>query len=386
MKAPNYFEFFSQAKIMSGKKGLEQIVLELEGMAANRPLVLTSDSVTSAGLTKTFIKAMYESTVTIGALYDEVTSSTSGATAERLAALYTWKQCDSIIAIGNASVMDMARAVNMLVSLEGTLTDYAGRDAVPSSLKPFVAIPTSEISGYEMSNRAIIDNRVYQSDFLYPDIVCIDGRMLKGGNPETIVNAGMCALVRAIDASGEEVANPMKDAYSLLAIRAVSENLPVAAAKPKNKAALLALANGSAAADIAWSNSPAGLAGSLAHALAEETGFPEGILGGIILSSVLKFKQSGKAKLRDDLLFALAGFDAAAAVPAGEKSAASLAMISELVESLGDAMPSTLQALNVPRFKMERAAEKAAAMADVKIKADQCLEILSNAYDGSGLR
>ncbi len=386
MKAPNYFEFFSQAKILSGNKGMEQVALELEGMASNRPLVLTSQTVTSSGLTKKFIKAMYESTVTIGALNDEVPSSASGSLAKRLAALYIWKQCDSIVAIGDVSVMDMARAVNMMVSYDGELTGLDGVDNLPSRLKPFVAIPTADLSGYEAGNVAVIDNRLYKSDFLFPDIVCIDRRMFKKGNPEKLVNAGMLALVRAIEASGEEFANPMNDAYSLLAIRAVSENLPVASAKPSKREALLALANASVAADIAWSNAPAGLAFSLGKALAEETGYPEGYLMGIILPRTLEYKLASKGDLRDDLLFALAGFDASSAVDPVDKPAASLARIGELISSLGSTMPATLKDLNVPRFKMEKAAEKAAAMTAVKIKADQCLDILDHAYDGRAMQ
>ena len=66
-------------------------------------------------------------------------------------------------------------------------------------------------------------------------------------------------------------------------------------------------------------------------------------------------------------------------MPAGEKASASLASISELVNGLGDAMPVSLSALNVPHFKMERAAEKASSETYVKIKADECLEILNSA-------
>ncbi len=386
MKAPDYFEFFSQAKIMSGNKAMEQIPVELEGMAAGRPLVLTNRIVAAAGLVKKFLAAMDESALVIGALNDEVSLAASTSLARRLAALFTWKECDSIIAIGDASVMDMARAVNMTVSHNGEIKDFEGSRKIPSHLYPFVAVPTADLSGYEAGNAAVIDQREYRSDFLFPDIVCIDKRMFKKGKRETIVNAAMLALVRAIEASGEEVANPMNDAYSLLAIRAVSENLSLLAAKPNKSEALLALANASVAADIAWSNAPTGLAFSLGRALSEETGHPEGILMGIILPHTLELKLAGKGDLRDDLLFALAGFEESSAVDPVDKPAASLARIKKLITGVNRVMPSTLEGLNVPRFKMESAAKKAAAMAAIKIKADTCLDILEHAYSGESMK
>ena len=381
MKSPDYFEFFSQAKVMSGSKGLEQLSLELEGMGAERPLILSGEP----SLTKGVIKAFYESKISIGAVYDDIPSTATSALAERLAALFAWKECDSIIAVGSDSVMDLAKAVNIAVSLPENILTYMGDDEIPSPLKPFVAVVTADLKGYETTNRATIDRQLYRSDFLYPDIICIDERMMKKQDTESLLDISLVALTQAIEASAEPVNNALNDAYALAGIQGIAEYAPQLLKKGGNKKFLKGFTGAASFAGIAFANAPTGPVHSLGAALAEETGHPEGVLMGIILMSQLERKLAGKEGVRDDLLFALGGFDIMAATAPEEKGRAAVSLLKEFIFNFGAAMPHSLEELHIPRYKMEAAAERAAKTCERKIALKECLAILEDAEQGLGL-
>ncbi|PKL39821.1 MAG: hypothetical protein CVV44_06255 [Spirochaetae bacterium HGW-Spirochaetae-1] len=379
MKAPNFFEFFSQAKIISGKKGMENIPLEFAGMGVHRPMIVTSRSVVDSGLLQKLIKAFYESTLTIGAVFDGATSTVSASLIEKGAALFRWKECDSIIALGSGSIMDLARGINMAVTEKASLASLAGEDRVAGNLRPFAAVVTASLSGYEAGNKALIDNRVYKSDFLFPDIICIDNRMMLKQAPGDAVNSAMAALTHAIEACQEPVNNPMTDAYALAAIRYISDHLPVVVKKPRNNKALMALANASVAANIAYANAPAGIVHNLARALALETGHNEGMLMGLLLSASLEYKLAKKENIRQDLLMALIGFDESCRVSDADKAEKSIQKIRALQKACAKAMPRGLKELNIPAYRMEKAAGDAAITAGGKVKAQDCMAIMNKA-------
>src|SRR6476620_2288787 len=73
------------------------------------------------------------------------------------AALARRRGCDAIVAIGGGSVIDTAKAVNILLSEGGDdLHAYAGSSVLKRRLKPFVVIPTTSGTGSEVTNVAVI--------------------------------------------------------------------------------------------------------------------------------------------------------------------------------------------------------------------------------------
>ncbi|HDP80868.1 MAG TPA: iron-containing alcohol dehydrogenase, partial [Spirochaetes bacterium] len=277
MKLPDYYEFLPQPKFVSGKSALEQLSTELQEYGASRPLVLMDGASAAAGLDKKIIKAFYESSIVIGALVTDPPAKAEAGAIKTLTLLFRERGCDSIIAVGSDSVVDIARGLNISLEVPGELSKNAGINVLKKPLRPLFLVMGMKSGGWETGNEVVIDGNLFKSDFLYPDSVIIDSRMLKKVSDKELVNSSMIALTHAVESCAEEVSNPLADAYALSAIQYISENLANVVKSPNDRKGKIALANAYAMAGIVFANSAAGPAHFLSLACAEVAQVPQGI-------------------------------------------------------------------------------------------------------------
>ena len=57
---PSYYEFYNPVKIVSGKKALDNLPFELSQLGVSKPLILTDQGVTKAGLVKYVVNALFK--------------------------------------------------------------------------------------------------------------------------------------------------------------------------------------------------------------------------------------------------------------------------------------------------------------------------------------
>ena len=386
MPSPDYFEFFSQAKIMSGAKALENIPVELDGFDARKPLVITSQDVACAGLSKKFIKALYDSNVVIGALFDGVPSYAGIDMVNELAGFFRDRGCDSVIAIGGGASADIAKAVNILVSNKTTdLFQFAGDTKLHSPLKPFFYVATGWSAGYEVSNTATIDGRVIQSDFLFPDVICIDKSMVASDSC-SVSESAIIALTHSIEACADPKNNPVTDAYAHASIQFIYENLKKGIKSPGNRKAGTALANAAVMGAIAFSNAPSGIAHLLGTALSKITGLSEAQCMGILLPHGLEYRLRQKNAFRSELLLALAGLETFASTPENERPYAALGLVKKLISDADVKYRKSFKDLNVAKYKLDEAAKIAAGNSGKAYTVNDCMIVLENAWEGKTVK
>lgn len=382
MQSPGYYQFFSHSKILSGKKAMEHIPFELESLNARKPLVITSKDVTDNKLTKKFLNAMKDSGMVMGALYDDAPAYSGSTIINELSKLYRYRGCDSIIAIGAGPVSDIAKCVNLLATFkEDNILDFKDR-TITGHMRPLIMIPTAGLLGGEMSNIADIESFSLQSDELYPDVVVLDGRMTRANSPIEVVNSAMAALSHAAGASALPHNDPINDAYAHTAIQFIYDHILKAARRPKNRKAGLALANASAMADVCFSNSPRDMVKLLATAMYQEMNIPHGISMGILLPYHLQMKLDSKKKVREELLLAMTGIDEYAQTPSKERASRAVQLLWKLHEDLAGILPRSFNSLNVPRYKLDVIAERAALLSEKRYTAKECLKLLTQAWEG----
>ncbi|MBP7582434.1 MAG: iron-containing alcohol dehydrogenase [Spirochaetes bacterium] len=382
MQSPGEYGFFYQAKILSGIGAMANIPVELDGFDARHPFVLASKSVTDSGLAKKFVKALYESNTVIGALYDDVPAYASARLVKELAQFFRDRGCDSIVAIGRGSVIDVARGVNIAVSTgNDDVLAFEGANKIPSHLKPFVAVPTCAPAPLDLTNRAVIDGRQFVSNFLYPDIIAADTTMVRGCCAECVLETAMASLAHALEAYLSQSANPVSDSYAYMALQFVAENLGTIVRKPKNKEASLAMANAAVSAGAAFSNLPAGVVHALGMALASVTGHPAGLCMGIVLPASIEYQRKQKRAFRGDLLKAVSGFDAYAETPAGQRGEKGIRAIQSLLAGI-DGLPKSLAELRVAGYLAKEAVE-AAAKANPHLKKQELAEVMDMSMAGA---
>ncbi len=382
MQSPKYYEFLGRPKMISGKRALEQIPLELEGYGAGRPLILAQSKAGSGGPAGTIIRALYDSNLVIGALYDgAIAGSTSGIVSE-LAGLYMARKCDSIIAIGGGALVDVAKCVNIEVTVKKPPLQLAGEGRITRELKPMVLVPVALVSGNEAANRTFIDGMAVISDFLSPDIVAIDHRMTMIAESDAMLFSGMIALAHAVEASISATANPMIDAYAYASIRLLCGHLPAAVKKPSNKKSSVAVANAASFAATAFSNAPAGMTHYLAEALADGTGINPGISMGLLVRSLLKARMADKKGVREELCLALAGPELFSSRQESARTQAAVDALEGIFNELGGLMPGSLKELGVAQDRLKETVRAAVKASPSKLPEKECMDILSRAWEG----
>lgn len=365
---PSYCEFHCPVKIVAGFKALENLSYELRRLGASRPLFITDLGVAKAGLLKTVTAALQDSEVLVGAVYDQVPADSSVTVVEEAAAAYRQGGCDSLVAVGGGSVIDTAKAVNILVTHGGNdLLRFSGADRIQGPLRPLIVIPTTAGTGSEVTLVAVIANRrkhvkmAFASSHLYPDVALLDPRMTLSLPTKLTAATAMDALSHAVEASISVQKNPLSDAYAATAVRLIVENLPVVLQDGSNGRGRLALAGAACFAGIAFSNAMVGMVHALGHAAGALCGIHHGTAMNIFLPHGLEYNLERRRQAIGDLLLPLAGADVYAQTPAlvrAEKTIEVLRRFQEEVRKLSG-LPTRLRDADVSQTMLESIARTA---------------------------
>jgi alcohol dehydrogenase len=341
MQILGYYEFCNRVKVISSHTALESLPHFLTSMKSDNPLIITDKGVEENGLVELVAKAMKMENITV---YSNVPIDSDLQTIKEIANLYRAKNCDSIIAVGGGSVIDTAKGVNVLVSLGGeNLMKYAGAGKIKTKLNPFIVAPTTSGTGSEMTLAAVIADHErnvklsFVSYNLLPDIALLDSRMSKTLPNHLTAQTAMDALTHACEAYTCLAKNPMSDSAALLAIRLISNNILKAIENPNDLDARLALANGSALAGSAFSNSMVGMVHTLGHATGAVCHVPHGTCMSIFLPYGLQYNLKKVEEYISELLYPLAGEDVYSETPKKKRAIKAIEYIRDLNQKLYEA-------------------------------------------------
>lgn len=357
MNSEAVFSFTCPVKTNSGKKALEHLPMELAGLNAVSPLVVANERSVGSKAVRTLMGAFGDSGMTLG-LFEGVTEATDLGVVDHLKNICLEKKYDAFIALGGSKAADVAKVLNLAVSLKTPDARQLSPAApVQKRLLPLVVVPAAGADGLETSRFAHLNRMVFSSELLAPALAVLDSRLAKGKSGIQMAATGLAALGRAVESYGSAGQNPFRKAYSFAAIRFVMENLPSAVAAPGNQKAALAVANAAAMSGCAFSNAASGRLHKLGQVFYELLGIPQGVMMGMCLSRVLE--DDFKAGSHDPaaLLQPLAGDDAFARTPAAKRAEAALAVLNRFLEelrsALGKDLPKTLGEAGVSGFRKE---------------------------------
>ncbi len=391
---PSYYEFQNPVRIISGNKALDNLPYELDQLGVARPLIVTDQGISKAGLVRYVIQAFGESEMTVGGLYDQVPPDSSLGIVKELAAVFRENRCDCIVAIGGGSVMDTAKGVNILVT-EGAddLLQFEGAERLKRPLKPLVVIPTTSGTGSEVTSVAVIadpDNNTklaFSSRRLLPRLAILDPRMTLTLPAHITAATAMDALTHAIEACICLQKNPLSDAYAWAAMNLLREHLIPVIKNGKDPVGRLALANAACMAGVAFSNSMVGMVHSLGHACGGLCHVPHGVAMNIFLPHVLEYNMHKVTREIAGLLLPLAGPEVYARTPEEKRAEETIACIRRLQADLHEQakLPRTLKEAGVPREALEGIARAALGDGSLtfnpeEMNYEEALRVLNDAY------
>ncbi len=249
---PNATAFsWAATPIRFGLGALGDLGTEISELDARRCLVLTDPGVAETGLGDQAVDLLSAEGIA-AVLFSDVAIEPTDESIAKAVSFAKDVEFDALVAIGGGSVIDTAKAVNLLTGEEGELLDYVapplgGGRAPGRALRPLVAVPTTAGTGSESTPICVVDllGRRLKAGIshhrLRPVLAIIDPLTSVSMPPEVTAASGMDVLCHAIesytarrfDARPASVgrrpafsgANPISDVLSERAIELVGRHL-----------------------------------------------------------------------------------------------------------------------------------------------------------------
>jgi alcohol dehydrogenase class IV len=130
--------------------------------------------------------------------------------------------CDFVIGLGGGSALDAGKAIAILATNPGDVTDYLeviGKGQIFSQPSlPTLAIPTTAGTGAEVTRNAVVESREHgvkvslRSPWMLPELALVDPELTYNLPPALTASTGLDALTQLIEPFVSIKANPMTDA------------------------------------------------------------------------------------------------------------------------------------------------------------------------------
>lgn len=147
------------------------------------------------------------------------------------------EHCDTIIAVGGGSVIDMAKLINILSVNECDLSMYPEKEIIISKKgNQLIAVPTTSGAGSEATHFAVLykgrEKFSIAHEYILPDIVIIDPELTYNLNPEQTAVSGIDAFSQAIESHWSVNSTAESKQFSGESIGIIIKNLSNAVNKP----------------------------------------------------------------------------------------------------------------------------------------------------------
>ena len=314
MSFKDFWQFVAPTRVVAGRGLLEGTGFEFAKEGASRVLIVTDEVVRGTGLVDRVADGVRDGGLEVAAVYDGVPPDSDSAVVKECAETAREHGADSILAVGGGSVMDTAKAADVIFTHGGEPREWEGFFGLPRAgdglgrpeeLAPLAAIPTTAGTGSEVSFAAVIKDRdahlkYTMADFpMYPRLAILDPDATATLPAPIAAATGMDAMTHAIEGYVSTEWNPHAGAYSLMALRLIRDNLERAVADTADEDArgnMLVAAN---LAIMPTSSGAIGIAHSLSHPCGAHYDVPHGVANAINLPWAIEWNAAGGDEIAD---------------------------------------------------------------------------------------
>ncbi len=281
------FEFATAGQLIVGPGRAAELASVLSGLGSRALVVTGSRPGSHAGLLAGL--SLPAAVVTAGR--EPTTDSAQAATAAARE-----HGADVVVAVGGGSVIDLGKAVAMLLGNGGTPLDYlevigSGRKITRPSV-PLVAVPTTAGTGAEVTANAVLASPAHRvkaslrSPLMIPRAAIIDPLLTLSCPPPVTAASGLDALTQCLEPFVSVRANALTDCLAAAGLRHAAAGLRTAYAdgtdiQARGEMALCSLLGG-----MALANAKLGAVHGLASAIGGAADIPHGAACAALLAPV----------------------------------------------------------------------------------------------------
>jgi len=217
--------FSFPTNIRFGAGSLRELPRQLTALRVNRPLI-----VTDAGLVPTdAFKSLEKISGKKWAVFSGVHPNPVLEDVEAAAAAYREGKCDSVIAFGGGSALDVGKVIRICLKRPDRPLIPFDFEADWSGLAPCVAIPTTAGTGSEAGRSSVIikdgRKRVIFHPSLLASLVILDPELTRGLPPKLTAATGADALIHCLESFTSPVFHPPCDGIALEGIHLIGQSL-----------------------------------------------------------------------------------------------------------------------------------------------------------------
>lgn len=290
----NDFNFRIPQNIEFGIGALEKLPKILKESNSNHVFLVSDCGLEKIGVVdrvKNIIeKAQIKCTTYLDVVPNPTTTVVTNATD-----LYKESGATSIIALGGGSPLDVSKAVGVLSTFGGEITDYEGLNKVPGPIVPIIAIPTTAGTGSEVTASSVItdEKRNYKFSIVsyetIPKYALLDPELIMTAPQSIAAACGIDALIHAIEAYLSKQSSPFSDAMAEKAMELIGKNLRNFVKNRGDKEAACGMMIGSNFAGISFAWARLGNVHAMSHPVSAFYHVPHGIANSVLLPTVMEY-------------------------------------------------------------------------------------------------
>ena len=277
-------------------KDLEKACIEIK---TTKPLLVTDRDLIDLEFIKDLINDLEKKFQLY--TFSNFSGNPTGENVDEGVEVFNKNNCDSVIAIGGGSALDVGKAIAFMSAQSRSIWDFEDigdywKRADEKNIAPIIAIPTTAGTGSETGRASAIINSktgikkiIFHPKFL-PSVVILDPVLTKDLSPRLTGATGMDALAHNLEAFCAPGFHPMADGIAIEGMRLIKKSLLKAV---KNGSDMEARADLLAAASMGSTAFQKGLGAihSLSHPLNAQFNLHHGLSNAIFMPYVLTFNK-----------------------------------------------------------------------------------------------
>ena len=293
----NSFSFTIPQNIVVGAGSLKRLPELAKNLKKSKAYIISGPHLEKIGMVDKCREALKAAGIESDA-FTQTEGNPSTDTVAKAAEGFKSSNADFIVAFGGGSPLDVAKAVAVIASYGGNITDYEGGGKVPGPVVPMIAIPTTAGTGSEVTAFSVITDhsRNYKltvvSNYLLPAYAILDPELITTVPKSTAAACGIDAMVHALEAFISKAASPFSDLFAKEALRLIGTSIRDYVLDRSNLAACEAMLTGSLFAGIAFSHARLGDVHAMSHPVSAYFDFAHGVANAVLLPTIVDYNMT----------------------------------------------------------------------------------------------
>lgn len=285
------YQFSFPTRMILGEGALDEMAAAIAKQGHGRPLVVSDKNLLALGLVAR-LTAVLDCHGLEYHIFSEVHANPREEDCDKGRQCFADNRCDSLIALGGGSAIDVAKTLKVLASHSGPISQYeeakGGDRLIVNPMPPLYAIPTTAGTGSEVGRAAVVilreTNRksvIFHQD-LMPTMAVLQPSLTEQLPVSLTAATGIDALTHALEAYFAPDFHPICDGIALQAMQLVVKYLPLVCVDGSDLDAREKMLLAAAMGAIAFQKG-LGMVHSLAHPLSAEYGTHHGLANALLL-------------------------------------------------------------------------------------------------------